>query len=85
MATPLIPCPAYDDVPRAVDFLVEAFGFTVHARYDDDAHHERARAAGAEVVSGPDAPDHGGRQYTCRDIAGHLWTFGSYDPWATTP
>jgi hypothetical protein len=23
----------------------------------------------------------GGRDFTCRDPEGHVWTFGSYDPW----
>jgi uncharacterized glyoxalase superfamily protein PhnB len=22
-----------------------------------------------------------GRGFTCRDLEGHVWTFGSYDPW----
>jgi uncharacterized glyoxalase superfamily protein PhnB len=26
--------------------------------------------------------DYGGRDYTARDPEGHVWTFGSYDPWA---
>jgi uncharacterized glyoxalase superfamily protein PhnB len=25
--------------------------------------------------------DYGGRLYSCRDPEGHLWSFGSYDPW----
>ena len=25
--------------------------------------------------------DYGGRAYTCRDSEGHIWNFGSYDPW----
>lgn len=49
---------------------------------DVDAHHARAVAAGATVVSGPMDPGHGGRFYACRDPEGHLWNFGSYDPWA---
>lgn len=49
-----------------------------------DAHHERARKAGAEVLIAPRDRDHGGRDYTCRDPQGQLWTFGSYDPWAVT-
>jgi uncharacterized glyoxalase superfamily protein PhnB len=28
-----------------------------------------------------DVPDYVGRDYTCRDLEGHVWTFGSYDPW----
>ena len=49
---------------------------------DVDAHHARAAAAGAEVVYGPEDQEYGGRLYTCRDPEGHLWSFGSYDPWA---
>ena len=25
--------------------------------------------------------DYGGRGYSCRDVEGHLWNFGSYNPW----
>jgi uncharacterized glyoxalase superfamily protein PhnB len=28
--------------------------------------------------------DYGGRAFTCRDLEGHLWNIGTYDPWATT-
>jgi len=27
--------------------------------------------------------DYGGRDYTCRDLEGHVWTFGTYDPWVS--
>lgn len=49
---------------------------------DVDAHHARAVAAGAKVMYGPRDEDHGGRSYSCKDPEGHLWNFGSYDPWA---
>lgn len=26
--------------------------------------------------------DYGGRGFTCRDILQHLWSFGTYDPFA---
>lgn len=26
--------------------------------------------------------DHGGRSDSCRDLDGHVWNFGSFDPWA---
>lgn len=52
---------------------------------DADAHCERARAAGAEIVMAPEDRPYGGRDYTCRDLEGHVWTFGSYDPWAQEP
>jgi uncharacterized glyoxalase superfamily protein PhnB len=49
---------------------------------DADAHYARARAAGAEVVMDLRDQDYGGRGYTCRDLEGHVWSFGTYDPWA---
>jgi uncharacterized glyoxalase superfamily protein PhnB len=49
---------------------------------DVDAHHARAVAAGAKVVMPPEDKDYGGRGYGCLDPEGHLWNFGSYDPWA---
>jgi uncharacterized glyoxalase superfamily protein PhnB len=49
---------------------------------DADAHLARARAAGAEIVLDVKDEDYGGRDYTCRDLEGHIWTFGTYDPWS---
>ena len=49
---------------------------------DADAHLARARAAGAEILLEISDKDYGGRDYTCRDLEGHVWTFGTYDPWA---
>jgi uncharacterized glyoxalase superfamily protein PhnB len=47
---------------------------------DPDAHHERAVAAGAEIVEPlADAP-HRARGYTARDLEGHLWHFSDYRP-----
>ena len=48
---------------------------------DVDAHCARATVAGATVVMAPADQDYGGRLYICRDPEGHLWNFGSYDPW----
>ena len=48
---------------------------------DVDAHAERARAAGAEIIVEPEDQDYGGRVYSCRDPEGYVWSFGSYDPW----
>lgn len=48
---------------------------------DVDAHCGRAASAGAEIVMEPEDQDYGGRLYTCRDPEGHLWNFGSYNPW----
>lgn len=46
-----------------------------------DAHYARARAAGAAIVLDIKDEPYGGRGYSCRDPEGHLWNFGSYDPW----
>jgi uncharacterized glyoxalase superfamily protein PhnB len=47
-----------------------------------DAHYAHAKAAGAEIVIDIKTQDYGGCDYTCRDPEGHVWTFGTYDPWA---
>lgn len=47
---------------------------------DLDAHFERARAAGAKIVSAPMDTDFGFREYHARDVEGHPWTFGTYRP-----
>ncbi len=49
---------------------------------DADEHYARAVAAGAEIVIDIKDQDHSGRAYTCRDLERHVWTFGTYDPWA---
>jgi uncharacterized glyoxalase superfamily protein PhnB len=49
---------------------------------DADAHFARANAAGARIVREPETQEYGGRDYTCKDPEGHIWTFGTYDPMA---
>jgi uncharacterized glyoxalase superfamily protein PhnB len=46
---------------------------------DIAAHHARARAAGAEILFDLDIDSNG---YSCRDLEGHIWNVGTYDPWA---
>ena len=133
--TALIPTLRYSDVPRAIDWLCEAFGFAKHLVVDDEdgdvvyaeltigtsmimvgpaegsafdglmkqpdqiggvetqicylyvadaeAHRARAIAAGAEIVLDIDAEGYTGHGYSCRDPEGHIWNFGTYNPWAT--
>jgi uncharacterized glyoxalase superfamily protein PhnB len=50
---------------------------------DPDAHHDRARDAGADVVRPPEATDYGSREYSARDPEGNVWSFGTYQPWAS--
>lgn len=130
----LIPCLRYRDLPKAIDWLRQAFGFEPHEIYRDDqvgilhaqlvfgsgmlmlgpindsdygrhivqpdevgqrstqsvyvivssadALYTQAKAAGAEIVVELKNEDYGGRGFSCRDLEGHLWSFGTYDPWA---
>ena len=48
---------------------------------DADLVYARAKAANAEMVIDIKDEDYGGRGFTCRDLEGHLWSFGTYDPW----
>jgi uncharacterized glyoxalase superfamily protein PhnB len=50
---------------------------------DPDAHHERARAAGADIVRELNDTDYGSREYSARDLEGNHWSFGTYQPWAS--
>jgi uncharacterized glyoxalase superfamily protein PhnB len=49
---------------------------TVHIQVatDVDAHCERARAAGFEILVEPATQFYGDRTYRCRDPEGHIWT-----------
>ncbi|MBM3608211.1 MAG: glyoxalase [Alphaproteobacteria bacterium] len=132
MSGNIIPVMRYRNAPRMLEWLVEAFGFSRHAIYEDgkggiahaqltlnggmvmlasarddafgklqstpaalggttqspyiivndpDAAYERALAAGAKIFMLIKDEDYGGRGFICRDPEGHLWNFGSYDPW----
>ena len=48
---------------------------------DADAHCARARSSGADIIFDIQNDDFGGRSYACRDPEGHIWNFGTYDPW----
>jgi uncharacterized glyoxalase superfamily protein PhnB len=49
---------------------------------DCDKVYATAKAAGAQMVIDIRDMDYGGRAFTCRDPEGHIWSIGSYDPWA---
>jgi uncharacterized glyoxalase superfamily protein PhnB len=42
---------------------------------DADAHCERARSAGANILMEPTSFEYGERQYTAQDPTGHQWLF----------
>jgi len=52
----------------------------IYVRVDNvDALHGRAAAAGADIVSPLTDMDYGSREFSARDLEGHLWAFGTYD------
>jgi uncharacterized glyoxalase superfamily protein PhnB len=112
--SPIIP---YRDLPAAIEFLCEAFGFERHAVHegedgelahvelrmgddvvmptnrgepggaqnyvvvaDADAHHDRAKAAGAQITMELRDTDYGSRDYAATDGEGNTWYFGTYRP-----
>jgi uncharacterized glyoxalase superfamily protein PhnB len=52
---------------------------------DAVAHFTQAKRAGADIIL--DIKDEDGKRggYSCRDPEGHVWNFGSYDPWRRRP
>lgn len=48
---------------------------------DCDEIYRQAKGEGAEIVIDIKDEDYGGRGFSCRDLEGHIWNFGTYDPW----
>jgi uncharacterized glyoxalase superfamily protein PhnB len=47
---------------------------------DVDALHDRAVAAGAEIVYPLTDQEYGSRDFSAKDPEGHIWSFGTYRP-----
>jgi uncharacterized glyoxalase superfamily protein PhnB len=47
---------------------------------DPDAHHDRAKAAGAEILMPLTDQSYGSREYAARDPEGNVWCFGTFQP-----
>lgn len=64
----------------------EIGGFETQSPYvivqEVDDLYEKVKAAGGEIVLELKDQPYGSRDFTCRDPEGHLWSFGTYDPWA---
>ncbi|MCO1576136.1 VOC family protein [Crossiella sp. SN42] len=63
--------PSPFDTGRSVLYLVVA---------DPDAHHDRAVAAGAQVIMPLTDQPYGSREYAATDLEGNVWCFGTYQP-----
>ena len=48
---------------------------------DIEAHYQKVKASGADIVYDLKDEDYGGKAYSCKDPEGYLWNFGTYDPW----
>ncbi|MFT3726589.1 MAG: VOC family protein [Terricaulis sp.] len=61
--------------PKSIDGINTQ---TVHVQLDEDidAHCERARKAGAQILQEPETQFYGDRTYRAADPEGHIWTFG---------
>lgn len=46
------------------------------------AIYDRVGREGVEILQPMSSPDYGGKSFGCRDLEGHIWWVGSYDPWA---
>jgi uncharacterized glyoxalase superfamily protein PhnB len=67
------------DDPAPTD--VHAIKQGLYVAIDDvDAHCNRAKAAGARVLRGPEDTEYGSREYSAIDPGGYYWSFGTYRP-----
>ena len=66
---------------KAGDDRFPAGPTTIYFALDDpDSHHDRAVAAGAEIVYGLVDQDYGSRECGAKDPGGNVWSFGTYRP-----
>ncbi|MYM70858.1 glyoxalase [Duganella sp. FT134W] len=65
---------------------METGGFVTQSAYlvvnSADEVYGRVLQAGGQIVLDLKDEDYGGRGFTCRDPEGHIWSIGTYDPYA---
>ena len=72
-----------DDADRTDSPFALPGPVVVYVTVDDpDALHDRAAAAGAEIVMGLTDQEYGSRDFAVRDPHGNVWSFGTYRPGA---
>lgn len=76
------------DYARLMALPADVGGLQTQTTYmvvdDPDAVYARALDNGALIVMEIADQDYGGRSFVCRDLEGHVWSVGSYNPWAYT-
>jgi len=60
-------------------------GFETRSAYiivdNADAVYARAKAAGGIILREIQNTDYGSREFSVKDLEGHSWSVGTYDPW----
>jgi uncharacterized glyoxalase superfamily protein PhnB len=51
---------------------------------DADAVYARVKKNSGTIAIEIRNQDYGGRDFSCKDPEGHLWSVGTYDPWAAS-
>lgn len=67
--------------PFETDKMVTQSPYIILEEADIEKHYENAKAHDAQIYYELQEEDYGGRNYSCFDPEGHLWHFGTYDPW----
>lgn len=49
---------------------------------DIDSLYAKVKASNAVIVMEIKDQTYGSRDFSCRDFEGHLWNFGTYNPWS---
>jgi len=66
-------------VPNDLEGLNTQSPFIIIPEEELEAHYQKAKINGAEIVIELVEEPHG-KGYTCKDPEGHLWNFGTYNP-----
>ena len=67
--------------PGQIDGAVTQSVYVIVSAIEE--HYQRACSGGAEILNEIADQHHGGKLYTCRDLEGYVWNFGSYNPWSS--
>jgi uncharacterized glyoxalase superfamily protein PhnB len=63
--------------------MLETIGLTLIVSDNECVEmYERVKRERAEIVQELNSPEYGGKAFGCRDVEGHIWWVGSYNPWA---
>ena len=69
--------------PTAEGSMFDLGPTSVYVSRDEiDSMHERAVAAGVEILMPPTDQDYGSRDFVAKDHEGNLWCFGTFRPGA---